>query len=150
MSDIKTKEERSKNMSAIRGKDTKPEIYLRKLLFANGFRYRLYSTKIPGHPDLWMKKYNTAIFVHGCFWHRHEGCKYAYMPKSREEFWSEKFQANILRDKKVQQDLSDRNIRSLIIWECTLKKVQKKDGDPEKLVADISTFLNSEERYREI
>ena len=85
--DIKSPEERSKNMAAIHSKNTKPEVYFRKLLFAQGYRYSLNSKNIPGHPDIYLKKYNTAIFVHGCFWHRHEGCKYAYMPKSRAEFW---------------------------------------------------------------
>ena len=81
--DIKSPEERSKNMSAIRSRDTKPEVYFRKLLFAQGYRYRLNAKTVPGHPDIYLKKYNTAIFVHGCFWHRHPGCKYTYMPKSR-------------------------------------------------------------------
>ena len=91
MADIVSPERRSKNMSAIRSKDTKPEIYLRKLLFAEGYRYRIAEKSIPGHPDMFLRKYNTAIFVHGCFWHRHQGCKYAYMPKSRVEFWQKKF-----------------------------------------------------------
>lgn len=81
--DIVTSEQRSKNMSAIRSKNTKPEIYFRKFLFAEGYRYSLNSKNIPGHPDIYLRKYNTAIFINGCFWHRHEGCKYAYMPKSR-------------------------------------------------------------------
>ena len=92
--DIKSPEERSKNMAAIHSKNTKPEIYFRKLLFARGYRYSLNSKNIPGHPDVYLRKYNTAIFVHGCFWHRHNGCKYAYMPKSREDFWAEKFETN--------------------------------------------------------
>lgn len=82
MTDIKSPEERSRNMAAIRSKDTKPEVYLRKLLFAQGYRYRKNYKKIPGHPDIYLPKYRTAIFVHGCFWHRHQGCKYAYMPKA--------------------------------------------------------------------
>ena len=87
--DIKSAEDRSRNMAAIRSKDTKPEIFFRKLLFANGFRYRKNVNYVPGHPDLYLAKYHTAIFVHGCFWHRHKGCKYAYMPKSRQEFWND-------------------------------------------------------------
>lgn len=85
--DIKSQEERSKNMEAIRSKNTKPEVYFRKLLFAKGYRYSLNSKNVPGHPDIYLRKYNTAIFIHGCFWHRHEGCRYSYMPKSRVEFW---------------------------------------------------------------
>ena len=83
MADIKSPEDRSRNMAAIRNKDTKPEIYLRNLLFAEGYRYRKNYAKIPGHPDIYLPKYKTAIFVHGCFWHRHQGCKYAYMPKKQ-------------------------------------------------------------------
>ena len=101
MADIKSPEERSRNMRAIRSKDTKPEIYLRKLLFAQGLRYRKNVQKLPGSPDMYLAKYRTAIFVHGCFWHRHQGCKYAYMPKSRTEFWVEKFDINVSRDRLV-------------------------------------------------
>lgn len=86
--DIKTPEERSKNMAAIHSRNTKPEIWFRKQLFARGYRYRLNTNRIQGHPDIYLRKYNTAIFIHGCFWQRHQGCKYAYMPKSRVEFWN--------------------------------------------------------------
>lgn len=99
--DTVTSEQRSKNMSAIRSKDTKPEIYFRKLLFSRGYRYRVNSKQVSGHPDIYLKKYNTAIFIHGCFWHRHEKCKYAYMPKSNVEFWNKKFDTNIRRDARV-------------------------------------------------
>ena len=91
MADIVSPEKRSQNMSAIRSKNTKPEVYLRKLLFAQGYRYRIADKSVPGHPDIFLRKYNTAIFVNGCFWHRHPGCKYAYTPKSRVEFWQKKF-----------------------------------------------------------
>ena len=87
MADIVSPEKRSQNMSAIRSKNTKPEVYLRKLLFAQGYRYRIADKSVPGHPDIFLRKYNTAIFVNGCFWHRHPDCKYAYTPKSRVEFW---------------------------------------------------------------
>ncbi len=90
MADIVSPEKRSQNMSAIRSKNTKPEVYLRKLLFAQGYRYRIADKSVPGHPDIFLRKYNTAIFVNGCFWHRHPGCKYAYTPKSRVEFWQKK------------------------------------------------------------
>ena len=109
--DIKSSEERSKNMAAIHSKNTKPEIYLRKLLFARGYRYGVNSKSVPGHPDIYMRKYNTAIFVHGCFWHRHEGCKYAYMPKSRVEFWQKKFDANIKRDECVRKELMRKKVK---------------------------------------
>lgn len=123
--DIKSTEDRSRNMAAIRSKDTKPELFFRKLLFANGFRYRKNVNYVPGHPDLYLAKYHTAIFVHGCFWHRHNGCKYAYMPKSRQEFWNEKFEKNIKRDEEVLKQLADKNIKCLIVWECTIKKMKK-------------------------
>ena len=98
--DIVTPEQRSKNMAAIRSKNTKPEVYFRKLLFAKGYRYSLNSKRIPGHPDIYLKKYNTTVFVHGCFWHRHAGCRFSYMPKSRIEFWQKKFEANQKRDSR--------------------------------------------------
>ena len=119
--DIKSAEERSKNMSAIHSKNTKPEVYLRKLLFAKGYRYGLNSKSVSGHPDIYLKKYNTAIFVHGCFWHRHKGCKYAYTPKSRVEFWQKKFNANVKRDEIVRRELRDEKVKILVIWECTIK-----------------------------
>ena len=100
--DIKSEAERSRNMSRIRSTDTKPEVYFRKKLFAAGYRYRKNDRRLPGCPDIYLPKYRTVIFVHGCFWHRHEGCKYAYMPKSRIDFWGKKFQRNVERDREVR------------------------------------------------
>lgn len=105
MADIVTAEQRSRNMAAIRSRDTKPEVYLRKLFFAKGYRYRIADKTVPGHHDIFLRKYNTAIFVHGCFWHRHQNCKYAYTPKSRVEVWQKKFNDNVRRDKIVQDEL---------------------------------------------
>lgn len=150
MADIKSSEERSKNMSAIKSKNTKPEIFLRKLLFANGYRYRIHSNTIPGHPDLWLKKYNTAIFVNGCFWHRHQGCKYAYTPRTRIDFWNRKFEQNIKRDQTVKMEIFNRGIRCLIIWECSIEKALKKTGNPQLLVDKIVIFLHSDNLYQEI
>lgn len=150
MADIKSAEERSRNMSAIKRADTKPEIYIRKMLFKAGYRFRLQTSKIPGHPDLWLKKYNTAIYIHGCFWHRHEGCAYAYMPKSRVDFWRDKFDKNVQRDHFVQDQLRARRVRCLIIWECTIKQAQKKNGDPEILLEELEAFLGSDRYYQEI
>ena len=148
--DIKSPSERSKNMAAIHSRNTKPEVYLRKLLFARGYRYGLNSKTVPGHPDIYLKKYNTAIFVNGCFWHRHEGCKYAYMPKSRVEFWQKKFESNIKRDLKVKQELADKKVKQLVVWECTIKET-KKDGEfQKKFLEQIICFLNSEKLYKEI
>lgn len=150
MADIKSPEERSRNMSAIKRADTKPEIYIRKMLFKAGYRFRLQTNKIPGHPDLWLKKYNTAIFIHGCFWHRHAGCIYAYMPKSRVDFWSDKFDKNVQRDHFVQDQLRARRVRCLVIWECTIRQAQKKNGDPEILLEELEAFLGSDRYYQEI
>lgn len=148
--DIKSPEERSRNMAAIRSKDTRPEIYFRKLLFAQGYRYSLNSKKIPGHPDIYLRKYNTAIFIHGCFWHRHSGCKYAYMPKSRVEFWQKKFEANVKRDYIVRMELQNKEIKCLIVWECTVKKMKKNIGDCERYLQLVKKFLKSEDAFAEI
>ena len=150
MADIKSPEERSKNMSAIKRSDTKPELFIRRLLFDSGYRYRLQTNKIPGHPDLWMRKYNSAIFVHGCFWHRHKDCTMAYMPKSRTDFWESKFNKNIQRDQIVAEQLREQKIKCLIIWECTIKNAQKKNGNPAQLLAEIEDFLVSDQQYREL
>ena len=150
MADIKSPEERSKNMAKIRSRDTKPEEYIRKKLFSLGYRYRKNVNTVPGHPDIWLAKYNTAIFINGCYWHRHHGCKYAYMPKSRIEFWENKFQNNIERDVKVRGQLSSEGIKQLIIWECTVKKMMK-DCDVDKdVLANIGSFFQSEFTFLEI
>ena len=148
--DIKNPEERSKNMAAIHSKNTKPEIYFRKLLFARGYRYSLNSKNIPGHPDVYLRKYNTAIFVHGCFWHRHNGCKYAYMPKSRENFWAEKFETNKKRDSVVQKELQKKGIKCLVVWECTIKQMKKDEYICEGYLRKIENFLRIETIYMEI
>lgn len=148
--DIVTSEQRSKNMSAIRSKNTKPEIYFRKLLFAEGYRYSLNSKNIPGHPDIFLRKYNTAIFINGCFWHRHKGCKYAYMPKSRVEFWQKKFEDNQKRDEKVRQELEERRIKRLVVWECTIKKMLR-DKDTEKnMLEKTEKFFPSKRHILEL
>lgn len=148
--DIKSREERSKNMAAIHSKNTKPEVYLRKLLFARGYRYGLNSKSVPGHPDIYLKKYNTAIFVHGCFWHRHEGCKYAYMPKSRVEFWRKKFDANMKRDEIVQEELTDKKVKVMIIWECTVKRMKKDEEFRDEKLNQIEKYLLTDEYRMEI
>ncbi len=150
MADIKSQESRSYNMSRIRNCETKPEIFIRKLLFQKGYRYRKNVSNIPGHPDIYLKKYNTAIFVHGCFWHRHSGCKYAYIPKSREEFWEKKFKQNIKRDNQVLQELADRRIRRLIVWECTIKRMQKNDDYKNEILEIIEEFICGNIEYCEI
>ena len=150
MADIKSREERSCNMSRIKGKDTKPEEYIRKLLFSQGFRYRKNAASLPGHPDVWMARYRLAIFVNGCFWHRHPGCKYAYTPKSNVEFWNYKFNRNVQRDKREIQQLLSQNIRCLIVWECTIKNMMKSEEVQRVRMNEIIGFMNSSESYKEI
>lgn len=150
MADIKSPEERSRNMAKIRSRDTKPEEYVRKLLFSQGYRYRKNAKGIPGHPDAWLRKYNTALFVNGCFWHRHDGCKYAYMPKSRVEFWAEKFSRNTERDAAVKTELADSNIRQLIIWECTVKRMIHSAEIKKEVLDRVSEFLRSNTTYLEL
>ena len=137
-------------MAKIRSKDTKPEEYICKKLYENGYRYRKNYAKITGHPDVWLGKYNTAIFVNGCYWHRHQGCKYAYAPKSKVDFWEEKFRKNIERDETVKRELAGCGIKILIIWECTIKKMYR-SGEFESIVlANIDSFLSDEEWYLEL
>ena len=145
--DIKSKEARSANMRLIKHKNTKPEIYFRKLLFSNGFRYRIAVNTIPGHPDIFLKKFNTAIFVHGCFWHRHENCKYSYMPKSRITFWEKKFSDNITRDRIVQNELAAQGVRQLIVWECTIRKMVKSPDFECEILNQCIEFLNSDQVF---
>jgi len=109
-------------MSAIKSKNTKPEIAVRKMLHALGYRFRLHRKDLPGSPDIVLPKYKTVIFVHGCFWHRHENCKYATSPKTREEFWENKFNANIKRDLEVQKEIKNIGWKSIILWECEINK----------------------------
>lgn len=117
--DIKT---RSYNMSRIRGKDTKPEEIVRKYLFSQGFRYRKNMASLPGKPDIVLPKYRTVVFVNGCFWHGHEGCKYFVWPKNNAEFWKEKIQTNKKRDDDTSRMLTEMGWSVLTVWECQLKK----------------------------
>lgn len=148
--DIVTPEQRSKNMAAIRSKDTKPEVYFRKLLFAKGYRYSLNSKKIPGHPDIYLRKYNTVVFIHGCFWHRHKDCKFAYMPKSKVEFWQNKFEANQKRDFVVRNELLEKKKKCLVVWECSIKKMQKSEEIQIGILNKVSDFLTSEDYFMEL
>lgn len=149
MADIKTPEERSRNMAAIKGKDTKPEVYLRKLLFSRGYRYRKNYSIITGHPDIWLPKYHTAIFVHGCYWHRHAGCKYAYTPKSNTDFWLRKFSENVQRDKIIASKLSSQGIKCLIVWECTINNMRKNNDVSSFFLSKIESFVLDGSLYQE-
>lgn len=121
MTDILTKEQRHNIMSHIHGKDTSIEIKLRRALFARGFRFRKNVKKMIGSPDIVLPKYKTVIFIHGCFWHRHKGCRYATNPKTRIDFWKEKFNRNIKRDRRQTKELIKEGWNVLVVWECELK-----------------------------
>ena len=128
------KSSRSYNMSQIGGKDTKPEMAVRRILWHLGYRYRLHSKGLPGKPDVAFKSRKKVIFVHGCYWHRHPGCKYTTTPKSNVEFWNKKFRVNMERDKRVQRELREAGFRYLIVWECEIK-------NPVLLEKKLVTFL---------
>ena len=123
--DLLTKEKRSWNMSRIKGKDTKPEKAVRSILHKNGFRFRLNRKDLPGKPDIVLPKYKSVILVHGCFWHRHPRCKYAYKPKSRVKFWQNKFNKTVERDKFVKKELRKEGWKVIIVWECEIRKIEK-------------------------
>ena len=124
MADVHDKETRSYNMSRIKGKDTKPEKVVRKFLHAKGFRFRLHDKKLPGKPDIVLRKYKTVIFVHGCFWHGHEGCKYYVVPKTRTDWWLNKINGNKVNDSKAFKALQALGWRVIEVWECKLKPSQ--------------------------
>lgn len=121
MTDIFSKEKRSIIMSKISGRNTAPEILVRKYLFANGFRFRINDKRFPGKPDILLPKYKTVIFINGCFWHGHENCKAAVLPTSNIDYWENKIAANIERDKKVQTQLMQMGYNVFIVWQCQLK-----------------------------
>ena len=140
-----TKTKRSQNMAAVKSKNTKPEYFIRRLLFTAGYRYRLYDKKLPGKPDLVLKKYRLVIFINGCFWHGHKGCPKATLPETHSEFWKTKIDSNIQRDRRVCQELLDLGYRVLIIWQfACLKKTS------DKLFCKINRFILSDDRYLEI
>ena len=116
-----TSEARSRNMAAIKSKNTKPEIEVRKILHEMGYRFRLHRKDLPGNPDIVLPKYKTAIFVNGCFWHQHENCKYACLPKTKTDFWKEKLEGNKKRDKVKQSQLIKKGWKKINVWECEIK-----------------------------
>lgn len=122
MADRLTPEKRSWNMSQIRGKDTAIEVRVRKYLFSLGYRYRKNDKRLPGKPDIVLPKYRTVIFIHGCFWHRHSGCKDATTPKTRTDFWMEKFSRNVENDRKHREQLEADGWKVVTLWECDINK----------------------------
>ena len=133
-----SKEHRSWNMSRIRGKDTAPELTVRSLLHRLGYRFRLHPKDLPGKPDIVLPKYQTVIFVHGCYWHRHKKCRYAYTPKTRIDFWKKKFEENVKRDTLTRKRLRELGWRIIIVWECQIR-------DLEALAKRLSTQLIQED-----
>lgn len=132
--DVHEPEVRSYNMSRIKGKDTKPEMLVRKFLFAQGFRYRLHVKNLPGKPDIVLPKYKTVIFIHGCFWHGHKGCRYFVVPKTRTEWWINKIERNKQNDKIAIKALKKAQWDVITIWECELK--------PAKVLSTFSNLLS--------
>lgn len=119
--DVHDPETRSYNMSRIRGKNTKPEVKLRSLLHRAGFRFRIHDSRLPGKPDIVLPKYRSVVFVNGCFWHRHEGCKYCTNPSTRKDFWDKKFSDTVQRDRVVKKQLEEAGWDVFVVWECELK-----------------------------
>lgn len=138
-----TSEQRSRCMAAIKGKDTKPEIIVRKYLFSRGLRFRVQVRKLPATPDIVLPKYRTAIFVNGCFWHGHEGCKYFRLPKSNVEFWKEKIERNIERDKESMQALLGLGWQVIRVWECELRNKANREDTLNKIYNSITISGNS-------
>ncbi len=138
ISDKYSTEKRSNIMSKIRGKETKPEILVRKYLFSKGFRYRLHDEKLPGKPDIVLPKYRTAIFIHGCFWHGHLGCKRAKLPTTNTEFWEKKISANIERDKRNIEKLKSEGWNVIVVWQCEIASTKKREVRLERLIEEIN------------
>ena len=138
MTDVHSKQIRSKNMAAIKSKNTKPELIIRKALFAKGFRYKLHDKKLPGKPDLVFPKYHAVIFIHGCFWHRHN-CHLFKWPSTRPEFWKKKINRNVEVDKRNYKQLKKDGWYILTVWECALKGRGKLPFN--KLILDVSNWL---------
>ncbi len=137
-----TPERRSWNMSRIKSRNTKPELTVRSILHRMGFRFRLHGSKLPGKPDIVLSRHRAVIFVHGCFWHRHEGCKQATTPGNNREFWVKKFESNVTRDQINQIRLQELGWRVLVIWGCTV------DKGPRAVAEQIESFLGAVRPYR--
>lgn len=137
MTDVMTPEQRSRCMAAIKGKNTKPEMIVRKYLFSRGLRYRVNNRKLPGSPDIALKKYKTVVFIDGCFWHGHEGCKYYHLPKTNVYFWYHKIAMNMARDYANNVDLSLAGWKVIRVWECDIKTKAKREATLDRLYQEI-------------
>ncbi|MGE4307294.1 MAG: very short patch repair endonuclease [Novosphingobium sp.] len=145
MTDIVDQQTRSRMMSGIRGRNTRPELRLRSALHAAGLRYRIHRKDLPGSPDLVFPKFGAVVFVHGCFWHRHPGCPKATSPSTRPEFWADKFAKNIERDERSRQSLIDAGWRVATVWECSLKEYGTED-----LVTTVRSWLQGDGQELEV
>ena len=142
--DTVNKTTRSRMMAAIRSKDTRPEVVLRRSLFQLGYRYRLHYRGLPGKPDLVFPKYRTAVFVNGCFWHHHE-CKDVKMPSTRRAWWRKKLEGNHKRDMAALRSLHEKGWRTLMVWECSMRRQPNPDAAIRKVVSQVSRFLRSKQ-----
>lgn len=149
MADVMTPKQRSRCMAAVKGKDTKPEMIVRKYLFSRGMRFRVQVRKLPGTPDIVLPKYKTAIFVNGCFWHGHEGCKYFRLPKSNIEFWKEKIERNIERDRESMQALLDLGWKIIRVWECELRNKANRENTLNKIYKSITSSESTRYSFEE-
>lgn len=149
MADVMTPEQRSRCMAAVKGKDTKPEMIVRKYLFSRGMRFRVQVRKLPGTPDIVLPKYKTVIFVNGCFWHGHEDCKYFRLPKSNVEFWKEKIKRNIERDRESMQALLDLGWKIIRVWECELRNKANREDTLNKIYKSITSPNGSSYSFEE-
>lgn len=144
MTDVVDKKTRSRMMAGIRGRDTKPERFIRSSLHRLGYRFRLHDASLPGRPDLVLRKHRTVIFVHGCFWHRHHGCRYAYKTKSRQQFWESKLSGNRQRDERQVAELRRLGWRVIIVWECIIR------ADPRAAQVALISALSGKDELVEI
>jgi len=135
-------------MARIRSKNTMPERFFRSALHRCGARFRVNKAGVPGNPDIYFSKKKVAIFVHGCYWHRHKGCKFAYIPKSNEKFWAKKHKANVKRDRTVLKLLRNEGVRVLTVWECTVKRMIKNSDFFDAVLQDAMAFLSSDEQVK--
>ena len=140
MTDVVDQAVRSRIMASIGGKDTQPELSLRRAIHARGFRFRIHQRNLPGTPDLVFRRFSAVCFVHGCFWHRHAGCPHATSPATRTSYWEAKFRANMERDRRTRQQLAQLGWRTAVVWECALRGDRRQDT-----VMQLEVWLRGED-----